>query len=290
MLNIQGPLLEPEEAGTVQTAYVELTNLTSGTYFMALKTTSHSGKTSDVSNVVELTYNVQNPFVTDTGFSNGVTSPIDGTTEIIPGNDTEKSNSVNVELAIGLSCGVLLLLLIIGCILFVCLGRIRKSKKKEPKAAIYQNTKKTESSDALCHSNGGGNISIISPVTSWDANSLVARYETLQQRKDNGMATIAENRESDNVSLPSTKYSYDNKVEQNAPIYAPIYYHQGRSQDELNYSPYNPGYTPFDPMYTSSMRRLDDSNMISNPYCSDNASFCSYSLPRPQSSRLKTDV
>lgn len=290
MLNIQGPLLEPQEAGTVQTAYVDLTNLTSGTYFMALKTTSHSGKTSDVSNVVELTYIDQNPFVT--GFSKDVTSAIGGTTEVIPGNDSEESNSAKLELAIGLSCGILLLLFIIGCILFVCLGRIKKSKnKKKPKAAIYQNTKKTESSDALCHSNGGGNISIISPVTSWDANCLVSRYETLQQRKTteaNGIVTIPENLESDNVSLPSTKYSYD-KMEQNSPIYDPIYYHQVRSQDELNY-PYNPGYTPFDPRYTSSMRNLDDGNMISNPYCSDNASFCSYSLPRHQTSRLKTDV
>lgn len=289
MLNIQGPLLEPQEAGTVQIAYVELTNLTSGTYFMALKTTSHSGKTSDVSNVVELAYTDQNPLVT--GFSKDVTSAIGGTTETIPGKDSEESSSIKLELAIGLSCGILFLLFIIGCIIFLCLGRIKKSKKK-PKAAIYQNTKKTESSDALCHSNGGGNISIISPVTSWDANSLVSRYETLQQQKTteaNGMVTIPENLESDNVSLPSTKYSYDNKIELNSPIYDPIYYHQVQSQDELNY-PYNPSYTPFDPRYTSSMRNLDDSNMINNPYCSDNASFCSYSLPRHQTSRLKTDV
>lgn len=297
MLNIQGPLLETEEAGTVQSAYVELTNLTSGTYFMALKTTSHSGKTSDVSNVVELSYTELYPLYTATGFSNGeyYTFPVYGTTtETNRENESKEALSAdsNFGLIIGLTCGFLFLLILIGLILFFYFER-RKKKKNDQNPNLGQNAKMTESSDALCRSNGDGNISIISPVNSWNADSLITHYQTVQRQKtteDDKMLTIPENRDSDSISLSSTKYSYDNKIDINSSIYDPIYYHQVRSQEELHNYSCNPTYTPFDPTYTSSLRRLDNRDITMDPYALDNISYCSYSLNRNHLSRLKTDV
>uniref|UniRef100_T1D1U5 Putative calcium-activated chloride channel n=1 Tax=Cupiennius salei TaxID=6928 RepID=T1D1U5_CUPSA len=287
MLNIQGPLLEPENAGTMQTAYVELKNLTSGTYFIALKTSSHSGKVSDVSNVVELTYSEQISLITDTGFSKDdyFTRPLGTSTETSSDDETGSAISSRLGLTIGLTCGILLLLIIIAIILFIYFER-HKKLKKDPNAGLGQNTKKTESNDALCNSNGDGNISIISPVNSWPAGSLISHYETLQRHKNTELS-VPQITETDTMSVTSSKYSYDNKMDQNSSIYDPIYFHQVRSQEEINY-PYNPSYTPFDPIYTSS--RPEDSDIVINPYASDNISYCSYSLNRNHLSRLKTDV
>lgn len=301
MLNIQGPLLEPLEAGTLQTAFIELTNLTSGTYFIAMKTTSR--KVSDVSNIVEILHTEPTalPLFTDDMFSNIVpnTSPNDNSKETnIDDDSSGVAISSKMGLAIGLTCGILLLLIIIGLILFVYFER-HKRLKNANNTGLGHNTKKTESNDALCNSNGGGNISIISPVTSWGADSLISHYETIQKKKDtetNGITNEykttnneLENKETDSLSIVSSKYSYDNKIDQIPSLYDPIYYHQVRSQDEINY-PYNPSYTPFNPVYTSSLRRFDNTDMLGNQYPSDNASVYSYTTGRNHFSRLKTDV
>lgn len=272
--HIHGRILEPLPAGTSHSVIIEPINATSGTYYLAIRAENLEGKYSEISNVVEIKYEA--PFMPLIKTTN---EPVTGITS--DPNDFHEGReplSDNFRLAIGLSVGFLFLCIVIGIVLFLYCAKKRKNRKEEEAkrqkilsqfggGPSLDEVHKAESRDALCQSNNALNVSVISPVNSWTAGSLISHYETLQKHKNSDTSessTIHPKDMSDTNSTGSSKYSYVNKVDQNASYYDPIYFPpQQHERDDANY-PYNPSYGPFNPPYTSSLRRSPENQ----PYAS----------------------
>ncbi|XP_035223921.1 calcium-activated chloride channel regulator 2-like isoform X2 [Stegodyphus dumicola] len=291
MWSVHGSVFIPAVAGTIQSAIVELKNLSSGIYYLAMRAVAFTGAKGDISNIVEIMYtkpDIMDPSINPTGIE-PITGDPNGITE---SNESSRYMlSDNTRLAIGLSCGILFIFLITGLILYFYLARYRKHKK-EPQTALSQNTQKIESNDTLCRSTGNGNISIISPVNSWAADSLLTHYETLKKDKNSGfkgkMVAPSANA-SDSTSIASSKYSYNEKMNSPASFYDSVYFNQYEDRDDVNY-PYNPRFVPFNPTYTSSLRRPPTVNTLQQ-YPPNNVNFYdSATLNGRRTYQLKTDV
>lgn len=289
--DIHGHILEPSTAGSLQSVIIELKNLTNGTYFLAMRTMNSAGEFSDTSNVVELrhkgsifppTHSTSNPFTNDPN----------STTETNP-QDQHFTSTSSFKIAIGVSCGFLFLFFILGIIVAVC-ARSRKNRKDKeamrqqvisryggaPSLSSIDNSQKAESSDALCENSNTLNISVISPVNSWPANSLLSHYETLQRNKNSDASetsTVIPKDTSDTVSINSSKYSYINRIDQNTSLYDPIYF---SPQDGDNMHPFNPSYAPFNPTYTSSLRKNREEGTFVNSYAPNKQNDYNYASDR----------
>ncbi|GFS82307.1 calcium-activated chloride channel regulator 2 [Nephila pilipes] len=295
--HVHGQMLEPDTVGTYQSVIIELKNLTSGTYYLAICTTNSNGDASDVSNIIEVYYTA--PFI----------NPIDPTatsiTETTTSDFEEGKGALtdSLRLAIGLSIGFLLLSIIIGIILYLyfarkCKNRKAKEEKRQQIISRYgggpslDDVHKTESRDALYQSTNSMNISAISPINSWPANSLLSHYETLQKNKHSDTSdssTIRPKDGSDTASDVSSKYSYINKGDQNSSMYDTIHFPPQHERDEVNF-PYNPQYGPFNPPYTSSLRRDGDYSTVRHGYSSNSIDHYTYRSDRSPVHYLGTDL
>ncbi|GBM88246.1 Calcium-activated chloride channel regulator 2 [Araneus ventricosus] len=267
IFHIHGQILEPLTAGTSQSLIIEPINATSGVYYLAMRTENSEGKYSEISNIIEINYDA--PFIPL--IKPTTPSIIDITSDPTDFHEGKEPMSDNFKLAIGLSVGFLFLCIIIGIILLLYFARKRKNRKEEEAkrqkilsqfggGPSLDEVHKAESRDALCQSNNALNVSVISPVNSWTAGSLISHYETLQKNKHSDTSessTIQPKDMSDTNSTASSKYSYINKVDQNTSLYDPIYFPPQQERDDANY-PYNPTYGPFNPPYTSSLRRTPE--------------------------------
>lgn len=297
--HIHGQMLEPDTAGSYQSAIIELNNLTSGTYYLALRSINSNGDASDVSNIIEVYYKA--PFINP--IDPTATSITDTTTKVSEFEEGKGAMSDNLRLVIGLSIGFLLLSIIIGIFLYLYLARKRKDNKaKEEKrqriishyggGPSLDDVHKAESHDALCHSNNSMNISVISPINSWPANSLLSHYETLQKNKHSDTSdssTIQPKDVSDTASEVSSKYSYINRGDQNSSLYDIIHFPPQHERDEVNF-PYNPQYGPFNPPYTSSLRRDENRSSMGHGYSSNSIGYYAYRSDQSPIHRLGTDL
>ncbi|KAG8191062.1 hypothetical protein JTE90_008376 [Oedothorax gibbosus] len=284
--DIHGHILEPSIAGSHESVILELKNLTNGTYFLAIRTINSIGEVSDTSNVVKVKHQgfiIQPNHTTEYPYTNDPNS----STETYPWDQHITSTS-EFKIAIGVTGGLLFLFLIIGIIALFC-ARSRRNKDKEamrqevisryggaPSVTSIDDSQKAESSDALCENSNAMNISVISPVNSWPANSLLSHYETLQRNKscDNSeTSTVIPKDTSDTASISSSKYSYINRIDQNTSMYDPIYF---PPQDRDNMHPFNPGYAPFNPTYTSSLRKNQDNTAYVDTYARNQVNAYNY--------------
>ncbi|XP_054706692.1 calcium-activated chloride channel regulator 1-like [Uloborus diversus] len=279
--NIHGPWLVPLEAGTTQTAIVEFKNLTTGNYFIAMRAIGQTNQKGDVSNIVQIKYD--EPVLPL--FTTGTMDPSDLPLTTSSDDAGNQSRLDSFGLAIGISLGLLFLFIVIGIFLLFYFARIRRRKAKP---GISQGKQKTESNDTLCNSTGNGNISIISPVHSWGADSLLSHYETIQRRnKANESSPVAPPESSETSSVASSRYSSINKMEQNSTYYDPVYFHAIKDRDDANF-PFNPAFSPFSPIYTSSLRKIHPHYGVDYHYSPDTASIYSCTLDR--NGKLNTDV
>ncbi|GFY73239.1 calcium-activated chloride channel regulator 2 [Trichonephila inaurata madagascariensis] len=297
--HVHGQMLEPDVVGSYQNVIIELKNLTSGTYYLALCSINSNGDASDVSNIIEVYYKA--PFINP--FDPTATSITEITTRVSDFEEGKLPMSDRVSLAIGLSIGFLLLFIIIGIILYLYLARKRKDHKaKEEKrqqiishyggGPSLDDVHKAESCDALCHSNNSMNISVISPINSWPANSLLSHYETLQKNKHSDTSdssTIQPKDVSDTASDVSSKYSYINRGDENSSFYDVINFPPQQERDEVNF-PYNPHYGPFNPPYTSSLRRDENHSSMGHGYSSNSFGYYTYRSDRRPMHQLGTDL
>ncbi|XP_055931309.1 calcium-activated chloride channel regulator 1-like [Argiope bruennichi] len=291
IFRIHGQILEPLDAGSYQSLIIEPINATSGVYYLAMCTENSEGKFSEISNIVEINYDAPfMPFIKPT-----TPSITDITADPTDFHQGKEPNGDNFRLAIGLSIGFLFLFAIIGIILFLYCARRRKNQKEEEAkrqkilsqfggGASLEEVHKAESRDALCQSNNALNVSVISPVNSWTAGTLISHYETLQKNKNSDSSessTIQPKDMSDTNSTTSSKYSYVNKVDPNSSLYDTIYFPPQHEKGDINY-PYNPTYGPFNPPYTSSLRRTPESQPYTSPRRQTPEYSQIYSSPRRQ--------
>nr|XP_042895297.1 calcium-activated chloride channel regulator 4A isoform X2 [Parasteatoda tepidariorum] len=273
--NIHGSILIPHKSGTAENVIVELKNLTTGIYFLALRSVSSSGKNSEVSNVLEVFHT--EPIITPTS--------IISTTDDSGRPTGDDSEPQTVLLAVTITFGILFILLILGLVLIIY---TRRRRKREEQNEVELNKRKSESNNALCNGKDGQNPSAISPVNSWPADSLLSHYESQRCKKPDVCNVPMVHKDSeDSISTVSSKYSYGLKYHTNPSFYESSYF-PNPEREEINY-PFNPTYDQFHPTYTSSLRRFPrhdgDSNMFT-PVALGHAS----SLDGRPSHRLRTDV
>ncbi|GIY22466.1 calcium-activated chloride channel regulator 2 [Caerostris extrusa] len=295
--HIHGPILEPFITGTSQSTIIDPKNVSTGIYYLSMRTVNSNGQFSDISNVVEISYTAPTvPFIKST-----IISIIETTTNSEFKKGKLAMNS-DFKLAIGISMGLLFLFLIVGIFLYVYWARARKHRKEKEEKRQHiishygggpslDNVHKTESRDALYQSNNTLNISVISPINSWPANSLLSHYETLQRNKYSDVSessTIQAKDTSDTASIGSSKYSYVQKVDQNS-IYDPVYFSSQNIRDDIN-RPYNPSFTPFNPPYTSSLRHTPNGSPVEHNYSLSNNNYNTCRSDRSRAYQLATDM